>query len=365
MKENKFNFKKKFKNKKVLVTGHTGFKGSWLTSWLVSLGAKVVGLSINIPSNPSHFKAIKLQNKINHKRMDIRNLRLLKKTFKKYQPDYVFHLAAQSLVKRSYSDPIYTWETNTVGTLNVLESLRELRKNCIAVLITSDKSYKNLEIKRGYSENDILGGKDPYSASKASAELAIQSYISSFFPSKKTKVLIGIARAGNVIGGGDWSKYRLIPDCVKSWSKNKKVLLRNPNSTRPWQHVLEAIAGYLQLAASIKKNKRLHGEVFNFGPSNTKNYKVLFVVKLMRKYWDKVSWKIADKSKNSFYESKLLKINSNKAKVKLKWKSILTFNETINMVTEWYKNYYMHPKKIYKTSFNQIKQYENLLKKRY
>ena len=188
---------------------------------------------------------------------------------------------------------------------------------------------------------------------------------SSFFLLSKTKVLIGIARAGNVIGGGDWSKYRLIPDCVKSWSKNKKVLLRNPNSTRPWQHVLEAIVGYLQLAASIKKNKRLHGEVFNFGPSNTKNYKVLFVVKLMRKYWDKVSWKIADKSKNSFYESKLLKINSNKAKVKLKWKSILTFNETINMVTEWYKNYYMHPKKIYKTSFNQIKQYENLLKKRY
>ena len=267
MKENKFNFKKKFKNKKVLVTGHTGFKGSWLTYWLVSLGAKVVGLSINIPSNPSHFKAIKLQNKINHKRMDIRNLRLLKKTFKKYQPDYVFHLAAQSLVKRSYSDPIYTWETNTVGTLNVLESLRELRKNCIAVLITSDKSYKNLEIKRGYSENDILGCKDPYSASKASAELAIQSYISSFFPSKKTKVLIGIARAGNVIGGGDWSKYRLIPDCVKSWSKNKKVLLRNPNSTRPGQHVLEAIGGYLQLAASIKKIKDCMEKYLILGPA--------------------------------------------------------------------------------------------------
>ena len=359
------NLKNFFYKKTVIVTGHTGFKGSWLSLWLKIFGAKVIGISINIPSGYSHFKVIKLQNKIKHIEMDIRNLQMLKKTFKKYQPDYVFHLAAQALVKKSYSDPTYTWTTNTIGTLNVLESLRELKKKCIAVIITSDKSYKNLEIKRGYKEDDILGGKDPYSASKASAELAIQSHISSFFLLNKTKVLIGIARAGNVIGGGDWSKYRLIPDCVKSWSKNKKVLLRNPNSTRPWQHVLEAIVGYLQLAASIKKNKRLHGEVFNFGPSNTKNYKVLFVVKLMRKYWDKVSWKIADKSKNSFYESKLLKINSNKAKVKLKWKSILTFNETINMVTEWYKNYYTHPKKIYKTSFNQIKQYENLLKKRY
>ena len=359
------NIKNFFYKKTVVVTGHTGFKGSWLSLWLKILGAKVIGISINIPSGNSHFKVIKLQNKIKHIKMDIRNLQMLKKTFRKYQPDYVFHLAAQSLVKKSYSDPTYTWTTNAIGTLNVLESLRELKKKCIAVIITSDKSYKNLEIKRGYKEDDVLGGKDPYSASKASAELAIQSHISSFFLLNKTKVLIGIARAGNVIGGGDWSKYRLIPDCVKSWSKNKKVLLRNPNSTRPWQHVLEAIAGYLQLAASIKKNKRLHGEVFNFGPSNTKNYKVLFVVKLMRKYWDKVSWKIAAQSKNSFYESKLLKINSNKAKVKLKWKSILTFNETINMVTEWYKNYYMNPKKIYKTSFNQIKKYENLLKKRY
>ena len=167
----KFNFQKKFKNKKVLVTGHTGFKGSWLTSCLVLLGAKVIGLSINVPSNPSHFKAINLQNKINHKKMDIRNLKLLKKIFKKYQPDYVFHLAAQALVKKSYSDPVYTWTTNTVGTINVLESLRQLKKKCVAVIITSDKSYKNLEIKRGYKEDDILGGKDPYSASKASAEV--------------------------------------------------------------------------------------------------------------------------------------------------------------------------------------------------
>tara|TARA_Y100000590_G_scaffold376330_1_gene441803 strand:+ start:2652 stop:3740 length:1089 start_codon:yes stop_codon:yes gene_type:complete len=353
-----------FYKKTVIVTGHTGFKGSWLTLWLKILGAKVVGISINIPPGQSHFKAINIKSKIKHIKIDIRNLKILKKAFKKYKPDYVFHLAAQSLVKKSYSDPIYTWTTNSIGTLNVLESLRNLKKKCIAVIITSDKSYKNLEIKRGYKEDDILGGEDPYSASKASAELAIQSHISSFFPIKKTKVLIAVARAGNVIGGGDWSKNRLIPDCIRAVGKSKKVLLRNPNSTRPWQHVLEAISGYLKLAASIKKNKKLHGEVFNFGPDDNKNYKVLFVVKLMKKCWDKISWKIVGKGKNSFYESNLLKLNIKKAKTKLKWKSILTLDETINMVTEWYKNYYSNPKKIYITSLLQIKKYEKLLKKR-
>ena len=359
-----FNFQKQFKNKKVLVTGHTGFKGSWLSLWLKILGAKVIGISINIPSNPSHFKVIKLKNKINDKRIDIRNLKLLKKTFKKYQPDYVFHLAAQSLVKKSFNEPTYTWQTNTIGTLNVLESLRELKKSCSAVIITSDKSYKNLEIKRGYKESDILGGKDPYSASKASAELAIQSYISSFFPLKKTKVLIAVARAGNVIGGGDWSENRLIPDCVRSWSKNKKVLIRNPRSTRPWQHVLEAVSGYLLLASSLKKNRKFHGEAFNFGPNNIRNYNVIFLVKLMKKYWKKVSWKVLNKKKQNFYESNLLKLNCNKAKIYLKWKSILSFKETINMVANWYKSYYSHPKKIYDMSFNQIKEYEEFLKER-
>ena len=319
MKKKKFNFLNGFKNKKVIVTGHTGFKGSWLTLWLVLLGAKVIGISANIPSTPSHFNVIKLRKKISHKKMDIRNLKLLKKIFKATQPDYVFHLAAQSLVNESYIHPIRTWETNTIGTLNILESLRELKKNCVVVIITSDKSYKNVEIKRGYKEDDILGGKDPYSASKASAELAIQSYISSFFPIKKTKVLIGVARAGNVIGGGDWSKNRLIPDCIKSWSKNNTVLIRSPESTRPWQHVLEAICGYLLLALNLKKNKRLHSEVFNFGPSNTKSYKVIFLVKLMKKYWNQVSWKV---TKKSFFESNLLKLNSNKAKNILKWKCI-------------------------------------------
>ncbi len=352
-----------FNKKKIIVTGHTGFKGSWLTLWLKLFGAKVIGLSNDIPSRPSHFKALNLKQKIIHKKLDIRNLGLLKKTFVKYQPDFVFHLGAQALVKKSYSDPSYTWQTNTIGTLNVLESLRLLKKNCIAVLITSDKSYKNLEIKRGYHENDILGGKDPYSASKASAELVIQSYLSSFFPKEDTKVHIGIARAGNVIGGGDWSDNRLIPDCVKSWSKNKKVLIRSPKSTRPWQHVLEATWGYFVLAAMLKKNKKLHGEAFNFGP-NTRNYKVISLVQLIEKYWKGISWKVIKKNKKDFHESDLLKLNCNKSKTKLNWSSILSFKETIRLSVDWYKNYYISSNDVYKYSASQIEFYQKLLKKR-
>jgi len=328
------------------------------------LGAKVVCISNNIPSNPSHFESLNLKNKIINKKIDIRNLELLEKVFVKYKPDYVFHLAGQSIVKKSFTDPIYTWQTNTIGTLNILESLRKLKKKCFVVLITSDKSYKNVEIKRSYKENDILGGHDPYSASKAGAELAIQSHIKSFFPINKTKVFISVARAGNVIGGGDWSNYRLIPDCIKSWIKNKNVVLRNPKSTRPWQHVLEAVWGYLLLAANLKKNNKLHGEVFNFGPVIKNNYSVLQVVKIMKKSWKKVSWKIIDPKNNNFYESSLLKLNSNKAKKKIKWKCILTFYETMEMVVNWYKNFDTNPKTINKITFNQIKKYEKMLKVR-
>ena len=358
-------YKNTFYNKKVIITGHTGFKGSWLSLWLKILGAKVVGLSLDIPSKPSHFKAIKLKNKIEHVKVDIRNFKLLKKNIIKHKPDFVFHLAAQALVKKSYSNPIYTWETNTIGTINILESLRSLKKKCVAILITSDKSYKNLEIKRGYVENDILGGKDPYSASKASSELAIQSHIHSFFPKKNTKVFIAIARAGNVVGGGDWSENRLIPDCVKSWSKNKKVLIRNPKSTRPWQHVLEALSGYLSLAKKLNENNKIHGEVFNFGPNNSKNYNVIYLVQIMKKQWKKISWKIINNRRNKeFYESNLLKLNSNKSKRILKWKCILSFKETISMIAEWYKNFYYTKDKNYEMSYNQIKKYEQFLKKR-
>ena len=204
---------KTFQNKTVIITGHTGFKGSWLTLWLKLLGAKIIGISKDIPTKPSLFKEAKLNKGIVDLRLDLKDLKKLKLIFKKYKPDFVFHLAAQSLVKESYNSPIQTFQSNTIGTLNVLECIRNLNKKCISIIITSDKSYKNLELNRGYKENDILGGKDPYSASKASAELIIQSYINSFFNSKSNNKIVAIARAGNVIGGGDWSKNRLIPDC--------------------------------------------------------------------------------------------------------------------------------------------------------
>jgi CDP-glucose 4,6-dehydratase len=355
---------KNFRNKKVLITGHTGFKGSWLALWLNILGARVAGISNNFPSSPNHFKLLNLNKKILSKSLDIRNLEKLKKFIQKYQPDFVFHLAAQSIVKVAYENPIQTWSTNAIGTVNILESLRQLKKKCIAVIITSDKCYENLEIKRGYHENDRLGGKDPYSASKASADIAIRSYISSFFSHKNNNVFIAIARAGNVIGGGDWSPNRLIPDCIRSWSKKKKVLIRSPNSTRPWQHVLEAIYGYITLAINLCKNKNLHGQAFNFGPANNQNYKVISVIKLMKEYWQNVSWKLHKDDNKIFKESSLLKLNSQKAKKNLKWRSVLTFKENISLVTDWYKNFYVNPKQTYKLSSDQIEIYQKILNKR-
>ena len=252
--------KKFFYKKTVIITGHRGFKGSWLSLWLSILGAKVVGISIDTPTSPSLFNALNLKKRIIDIKADIRNLKKINKIFNKFKPDYVFHLAAQSLVKKSYNKPLYTFTTNFVGTLNILHILKDLKKQCTAIIITSDKSYRNFELSRGYRENDILGGDDPYSASKAAAELMIRSYVNCFFKNKKNKkrVLIGIARAGNVIGGGDWSLNRLVPDCVKFWSKKKKVIIRNPRSTRPWQFVLEVIWGYILFAIKLRKNSKLH-----------------------------------------------------------------------------------------------------------
>ena len=249
-----------FRGKKIIITGHTGFKGSWLTLWLHHLGAKILGVSNGYSTSPNHYKLLKINSKIKSRNIDISNLKKIEKVVLDYEPDYVFHLAAQALVCKSFLSPIQTFNSNTIGTLNLLQSLRKLKKRCVVVVITSDKSYKNLEIKRGYKEDDVLGGKDPYSASKAAAEIVLQCY-SNVFYSNKSNINIAIARAGNVIGGGDWSKDRLIPDCIKSWSNKKKVILRNPFSTRPWQHVLEVLSGYLFLAHKLKKDNNLHGAV--------------------------------------------------------------------------------------------------------
>ena len=251
--------------------------------WLIELKAKIVGIWNEIPTKPSHFEILKLNKKIKNITLDLTNFKKLKKIIMNEKPDFIFHLAGQSLVKRSYTKPKFTFDTNTTGTLNLLESLRSLKKKCVIILITSDKVYKNLEINRGYREDDELGGTDPYSASKAAAELVIQSYIKSFFSNKNCKKFIAIARAGNVIGGGDWSKDRLIPDCAKFWSKGKVVKIRNPYSTRPWQHVMEAVNGYLILAKKLNLSKKLHGQAFNFGPKKNNNFDVTTVIELIKK----------------------------------------------------------------------------------
>ncbi len=355
-------YEKIFKDKKIVVTGHTGFKGSWLCSWLIRLGAKVTGVSDKKPLGNSHYKYLSLEKKMKNFKIDIRNKKKLENLIRKEKPEFIFHLAAQALVKKSYNCPQLTFETNSFGTLNLLEALKNYNKKCTVVIITSDKVYKNLESKSGYNENSILGGVDPYSASKASAEIIIESYIKSFFLKKKNRVSISIARAGNVIGGGDWAKDRLIPDCVKAWAKNKKVLLRNPNSTRPWQHVLEAVWGYIVLAKKLNQSNKFHGEAFNFGPPSKNNYSVKKIVQLMEKNWKNVRWEIK-KNKRNIHETNILKLNSHKSLKYLKWRSCLKIEETMKLVSQWYKNYYS-TRKENNFTFKQIDYYEKILKRR-
>ena len=329
-----------FKNKKVLITGHTGFKGSWLSLWLKSLGAEVIGLSIDVPTNPSNFDASLVSNVIEDHRIDIRDSLAVKKIVHKCQPDFLFHMAAQALVIPSYNNPLDTLSINALGTANILDALRTIDKKVVAVMITSDKAYDNVEWVWGYRETDPIGGKDPYSASKGMAELVIRTYKESFFQNSDSNVRIGIARAGNVIGGGDWAKNRLVPDCIKAWSSNEVVEIRSPHSTRPWQHVLEPLSGYIALALALAKDSSYHGEAFNFGPSATQDFPVSRLIDEMSNHWSKVKWKDTSNSKDMMHEAGLLKLNCDKALVELYWTPTLNFEETVKMTVEWYKSYY-------------------------
>lgn len=346
-----------FNKKKILITGHTGFKGSWLSAWLSYLNSNIYGFSIGIPTKPSNFEASNLKHHINDHRGDIKNLEALQELVKTIQPDIIFHFAAQALVRESFLDPVNTWETNTIGTVNLLESVRLIKNPCVVILITSDKAYQNNEWVWGYRETDILGGDDPYSASKAGAELAIKSYIKSFFISPNKHIKIGVARAGNVIGGGDWSENRIVPDCIKSWKSGKVVELRNPNATRPWQHVLEPLSGYLNLAFALHNSNNIHGEAFNFGPSNSSDYSVEELVCEMSKFWSQVQW-ASNKPDVNFKESSLLKLNCDKALNILKWKPVWDFEETVKETIMWYKNYYENgAESSYNFSISQIESY--------
>lgn len=351
-----------FDGKTVLITGHTGFKGAWLVAWLKKMGANVVGIALNPPTDPSHFVAAHLADGMTDLRVDIRDRAALEDAIVSAQPDFLFHLAAQALVRRSYDDPIETWQTNVLGTLHVLEALRKLDKRCAAVIITSDKCYDNVEWVWGYRETDAMGGPDPYSASKGAAELAIRSHIKSYFPKETSKVRIAAARAGNVIGGGDWAADRIVPDCVKAWSMGNAVELRNPHSTRPWQHVLEPLSGYLNLAIALSLRPELHGEPFNFGPPAQQNHSVLELVQQMALHWDQVRWQDVSQSAAGPYESGLLKLNCDKALHYLRWHAVMGFEDTVRMTAEWYGTYYQHPEKIAAMTRSQIDAYTAIAK---
>jgi CDP-glucose 4,6-dehydratase len=348
---------KVFANAKVLVTGHTGFKGSWLVAWLLKLGAKVVGLSNNIPTEPSHFVAAQLQKQIHHCTVDLQDLESVIAVVREAQPDFVFHLAAQALVRRSYADPLLTFHTNALGTAHLLEALRKISKPCVGILITSDKCYDNVEWVWGYRETDRLGGKDPYSASKGAAELIIRSYVESFLR-EGSPIRVAVGRAGNVIGGGDWAEDRIVPDCMRAWNKGKQVSIRNPLATRPWQHVLEPLSGYLALACALAESPTLHGEAFNFGPRAEQNYSVRALLDALAAHWPGALWQDISQTCDTVHEAGLLKLNCDKALHKLQWQPTLDFSETVQLTAQWYRTFYADPSTpVLETTLMQLQTY--------
>ena len=356
---NKF-FKKNFYNKKILITGHTGFKGTWLTLWLLKYKPKILGISLPGSKNNSFYSKLKLENKIKTKYFDIgNNLNKTKKIIHNFKPDYIFNLAAQALVSISYEKPEYTLKNNINININLLETIRTLKNNCSVVLITSDKVYENIEKKKSYRESDKLGGKDIYSVSKSASELIINGYKESFLK-KKRNIKFAVARAGNVIGGGDWSPNRLVPDIYRQWMKKKKLFLRNPSSTRPWQHVLEPLVGYMILAIKLKTNSKLNYETFNFSSKATHNISVLEMVKKLSNYRNG-KFSNYDYLKNKlFNEAKLLNLSSKKAKKYLNWEAALSFDETAKLISNWYEN--KNEKELIKISEEQIQFYLKKIK---
>ncbi|HEY3855321.1 MAG TPA: CDP-glucose 4,6-dehydratase [Verrucomicrobiae bacterium] len=327
-----------FKGKRVFVTGHTGFKGSWLCEWLLGLGAEVTGFSLAAKTDPALFEQLGLARRLRHIICDIQEPDLLTKAVVDSKPDFVFHLAAQALVRYSYAEPRETFQVNAIGTLNLLESLRKVKKPCAAILVTTDKCYQNREWHHGYREEDALGGRDPYSASKAAAELIIGSYRDSFFQDHATK--IASTRAGNVIGGGDWAKDRIVPDCISALQKGKPIPVRNRLATRPWQHVLEPLSGYLWLAASLAEPKLRRSELtaltsaFNFGPNRDSNRTVAELVEEILKHWPG-TWQDKTDPKAP-HEAGLLQLSTDKAYALLRWFPIWSFSEAVGATVDWY-----------------------------
>ncbi|WP_026881242.1 CDP-glucose 4,6-dehydratase [Clostridium akagii] len=330
-----------FIDKNILVTGHTGFKGSWLSIWLIQLGANVIGYSHDPYTANDNFNVCKLSDKLIDVRGDIRDSEKLEQVFNKYKPEFVFHLAAQAIVRKSYENPKETYETNVMGTLNVLEAIKNCEATKVGIMVTTDKCYENKEQLIGYKENDPMGGYDPYSSSKGCAELLITSYRNSFFYindySKHGKAIASV-RAGNVIGGGDWSSDRIIPDCIRAIENFSKIKLRNPHSVRPWQFVLEPLSGYIKLASKLYTEAEKFSGAWNFGPNMSLNAEVKDIVNVLIKSYGKGEW-IDDSEVDQPHEANLLMLDCTKAKEKLNWQQVLNLQETIDMTSDWYKNY--------------------------
>lgn len=337
-----------FSGKRVFVTGHTGFKGSWLCEWLLSLGASVTGFGLGPPTSPALFNQLSLGSRLEDLRGDVRDAAALEAAIARVQPDVVFHLAAQSLVRRSYAVPLETFATNTMGTANLLSGLRLLKKPCAVVVVTTDKCYQNLEQGRHYQEGDALGGHDPYSGSKAAAEIVTGSWRDSFYSPQKildgaaAPVAIATARAGNVIGGGDWASERILPDCWRSLSRSEPIRVRNPSAVRPWQHVLESIGGYLQLAAQLhgalsEKSPRLEAlcSGFNFGPVPADHRSVAELVEEVLKHWPG-TWEDCSDPK-SVHEALLLHLSTEKAERLIGWRPRWNFSESVARAVTWHR----------------------------
>ena len=330
-----------YKNKRIFITGHTGFKGIWLTSALLNFGAKITGLSLNDEKKILFNEYIK-NKEIKSYFGNVENYSFLKKVIKKAKPQIIFHLAAQSLVINSYKEPLRTFRTNTFGTLNLLEIARNVSGIKSVIIVTSDKCYKNYGKFKFYKETDALGGVDPYSSSKAAVEIFADSYLKSFF--LKSKIGLATVRAGNVIGGGDWSKNRIVPDCIRSIQRKNKLTIRNPNHIRPWQHVLDPVNGYLLLAMKIYFNYKKYSGSWNFGPSYKQVKSVRSIVNLIIKKSKKKIEVVVLRNKN--YESYCIKLNSSKSKKKLNWKPKYNFEDAINLTYDWYSQYLINKSSI-------------------
>jgi CDP-glucose 4,6-dehydratase len=351
---------KTFSGKKVFITGNTGFKGSWLTLWLEQLGASVSGYSNREKTQPSMFEDLGIEKKINQFYGDIADRKSLLDALKIVKPDFIFHLAAQSIVSTSYRNPLETFKTNSLGTATLLDVMVELEFDAVAVMITSDKCYENDERITGYREDDRLGGRDPYSASKAAAEIFLSTYIRSFF-SESSKLRIGIARAGNVIGGGDWNTNRIVVDCAKSWLRREKVSIRNPEATRPWQHVLEPLSGYLRLAQKLSESPELRGEAFNFGPKESNVYTVNEVVTRLGKHWGfkDIANHLELAPNKIMHEASLLSLNCEKADQELSWSPRLEIDECLKLVADWYIQFGRDSDRLLELTLEQIRYFES------